>query len=446
MRVGAIGLGDPGYLEELAQQRHQEAVAEVSRTVHDLVDVGLHCDETQGGAAVDRLVKQHAEKPFDAIFVMQVSWSRPAVALQLVRALPQLPMVVYSPGGKIENGVIHSIAPAAGAGSTIPLLRSHGIKFKYVWSVPGQAIEEAAFMPFLRAAAAVRRLRGAKLGMVGFGDMRLQMSAFDIQELHRTFGVEVDSVDMLELQNAMEGLDEQFVLGQAEKLTAGWRYHDNRTPSPAALRKVVGAYLVLDRWANERGWVGVSIKCPTGVAAHMGFTPCMVACLLARRLHFVCENDIPGLLTQVILGLLSGEMSTYWELYEILGDGILLGCCGFCPEALLDEPMKVRVIEQFLTGLGCCARPRLGPYTLARLGKDNAGKYLFHRTEGEAAAPPPWFEVPVGMPQHPSVNFVPDVPVVQVLEDVLAQHFAVVPGRWRESVDEFARLTGVGVI
>ena len=443
MRAGAIGVGHPGYVEELAQQRHREAVAQVSRTVPDLVDVGLHCDESLGSAAVDRLVKEHADKPFDALFLTQVSWAPPAIVLQLVRALPQLPMILYSPGGKIEKEVIHSIAPAAGAGSTLPVLRSHGIKFKYVWSEPDRPIEEATFLPFLRAAAAVRRLRGAKLGMVGFGDMRLQTSAFNVQELHRTFGVEVESVDMLELQKAMNALGEQSVLEQAEKLTAGWKYHDDRTPSPASWIKVIGAYLVLDRWASERGWVGVSIKCPTGVAAHMGFTPCMVGCLLARKYHFVCENDIPGLLTQVILGLLSGATSTYWELYEILKDGILMGCCGFCPESLLDEPMKVRVIEEFFSGLGCCARVKQGPYTLGRIGRDCQGKFLFHRTEGEAIQPPAWFEVPVGMPQHPSVNFLPDVPNEILLQSLLAQHFGVVPGRWKGYVNEFANLLGI---
>lgn len=446
MRAGAIGLGDPGYLEELAQQRHREAAAILSRSVPDLVDVGLHCDEHLSGAAIEELVRRHAEKPFDVLFLMQVSWARPAVLLQVVRALPNLPIVVYSPGGSIIDGVIHSIAPAAGASATIPVLRSHGIKYKYVWSIPGQHIDEATFLPFLRAASAVRGLRGAKLGMVGFGDMRLQTTAFDVAELHRTFGVEVESVDMLELQKAMDALDDQLVSGEAERLTAGWRYHDNRIPSPAALQKVIRAYLVLDRWADQRGWVGASIKCPTGVAAHMGFSPCMVGCLLARKRHFVCENDIPGLLTQVILGSLSGETSTYWELYEILGDGVLLGCCGFCPEAVLDEPMKVRVIEQFLTGLGCCARPRLGPYTLGRLGKSSNGRYQLHRAEGRAVAPPPWYEVPVGMPQHPSVNFIPDIPLETLLANLLAQHFAVVPGRWQASVDEFAALSGIDTV
>lgn len=446
MRVAAIGLGDPGYSEELARQRHLDAVTQVRKTVPDMVDVGLHCNESSGSVAVDQLVKQHAEKPFDAIFVMQVSWARPAVAMQLVRALPQVPMVLYSPGGKIEKGVIQSMAPTAGAGSTFPLLRSHGIKFKYVWSVPGQPVDEATFLPFLRAASAVRRLRGAKLGMVGFGDMRLQISAFDVQKLHQTFGVEVESVDMLELQNAMDALDEKSVLGQAEELTAAWRYHDNKKPSPASLKKVIGAYLVLDRWAAERGWAGVSIKCPTGVAAHMGFTPCMVGCLLARKYHFVCENDIPGLLTQVVMGLLSGETSTYWELYEILEEGILMGCCGFCPESLLDEPMKVRVIEQFLSGLGCCAQVKPGPYTLSRIGRNREGNYLFHHTEGQAATPPPWVEVPVGMPQHPSVKFLPDVPVPQLLGKMMSQHFAVVPGCWSAYVDNFANIAGIGSI
>ena len=153
----AIGLGDPGYSEELARQRHEEAVAQVRHTVPDLVDVGLHCDENLAKPAVARLVKEHAEKPFDALFLMQVSWGRPAVLLQVVRALPNLPMILYSPGGKIEQGVIHSIAPAAGAGSTLPILRSSGIKFKYVWSVPDKPIDEATFLPFLRP-----RRRGPK--------------------------------------------------------------------------------------------------------------------------------------------------------------------------------------------------------------------------------------------------------------------------------------------
>ena len=276
--------------------------------------------------------------------------------------------------------------------------------------------------------------------------MRLQATAFDIQELHRTFGVEVDAVDVLELQKEMSSLDERSLAEQTQMLTAAWKYHDEKKPSAETLKKVIGAYVVLDRWASERGWIGLDTKCVTGLAPQMGFTPCMTGSLLSRKYFYQCENDIPGLLTQVILGLLSGTMTGYWELYEILTEGLLLGCCGFCPESLLDEAVKIRVFGDYFPGMmGCCTRYKLGPCTLGRIGKNAEGEYLFHCVEGEAAEPPRWYEDAVGMPQHPSVTFVPEVPIARLLEQILAQHFAIAYGHWQESVVEFTKLAGIAV-
>ena len=442
MRIATIGLCDPGYSEELAKERYFAAVAHLKKSLPDLVDAGLQPDESVSKKAVNTLLKQHAENPFDALFLVQVAWSRPDVLLQVVRAFPGMPMVLYSPGSSIEKSVIRSIAPAAGAGSTVPVLRRHGIKFKYVWSQPGEPIDETEFMPFLRAAGAAGKLRGSKLGMIGFGDMRLQSTGFDVQEVHETFGVEVESIDMLELQNEMDALDSSEVSNQLEKLTSGWAYEGEKS-EPDLLKKVAAAFMVLDRRAEERGYLGISIKCPTGVTANMGFTPCLVGCLLARKYHYVCENDIPGLLGQVILGLLSGQMSTYWELYEIFNDSILLGCCGFCPEVLLSEPLKVRTLEGFMAGMSCCSSVQYGDYTLVRLGKDSDGRYIANCYEGEANEPPSWYEDACGQPQHPSVSFVPEIPVDRFVRDVMAQHFAVVQGRWAETFSEFARITGI---
>jgi len=382
------------------------------------------------------------ENPFDALFLVQVAWSRPAVLLQVVRAFPNVPMVLYSPGSDIENGVIKSIAPAAGIGSTVPILRRHHIKFRYVWSTPGKPIKEAEFMPFLHAARASRKLSGSKLGMIGFGDMRLQATGFDVQEVHETFGVEVESIDMLELQKAMDALKDNEVSKQVKTLTAKWSYIDDKLHDEV-LRKAVAAYMVLDQWAEQRGYIGLSIKCPTGVTVNMGFTPCLVGCLLARKYHYVCENDIPGLLGQVILGLLSEKISTYWELYEVLEDGVLLGCCGYCPEDLLSEPMRIRIVEGFMPGLACCSRVKTGPYTLARLGKGLDGRYLFNFTEGDAVEPPAWYEHACGSVQHPSVRFIPKIPIERFLRNVLAQHFAVIPGHWGDTLDEFAKIKNI---
>jgi L-fucose isomerase-like protein len=350
-------------------------------------------------------------------------------------------MLLYSPGGEIIQGVIRSTAPAAGAGASLHILHRHGIPCKYVWSAPGKSIAPESYLPFLRAARAVRRLRGMKLGMVGFGDMRLQSTGFDVQEIHESFGVEVESLDMLELEKGMQSLTADEVARQTEALTAGWVF-DGKPPREG-LQKVVAAYLYLDRLATERGYAGVSIKCPTGVAQTMGMTPCLVGCLLARTRHYVCENDIPGLLTQVMLGAISDQPSTYLELYEILDDGLLLGCCGFCPEALLAEPLKVRTFESFFAGMACCSRIKMGPYTVARLGKARDGRFIAQCADGAATEPPAWCEEALGPPQHPSVKFRPDQPLAEFLQGILAQHLAVVPGHWAKAFGEFARLAGI---
>ena len=445
MRVATIGICDPGYSVHLAEAQHVEAVKQIQKSVSDVVDVGLQSDEYSTAKIVADLTVQHATNPFDALFLLQVAWARPAVVLQIVRALPEVPMVVYSPGSRVVDGIIRSIAPAAGAGSTVPLLRRHDIKFKYMWSSPGQAIDEAEFMPFLRAARAVRKLSGAKLGMVGFGDMRLQSTGFDVQELHETFGVEVESVDMLELQKEMDAIDSRELSRQVDSLTSQWSFQGEK-PNSEALSKVVAMYTVLDTWAEQRNYVGLSIKCPTGVSANMGITPCLAGCLLARKYHYVCENDIPGLLTQLIMGLLTDQMSTYWELYEILEDGILLGCCGFCPEVFLDEPMKVRTLQGFMTGMACCSHVKKGPYTLGRLGKRRDGQYVLHCSEGEAFDPPAWYEDACGEAQHPSVKFIPELPVSQIIRNILAQHFAVVQGRWAISLNDFAYIKNIATL
>ena len=109
--------------------------------------------------------------------------------------------------------------------------------------------------------------------------------------------------------------------------------------------------------------------------------------------------------------------------------------------------MKVRVIEEFFSGMGCCARPKMGSYTLGRLGKNAEGEYLFHCVEGEAvsaAALVRGRRWPCRSTLRSS--FMPDGSTEALLERVLAQHFAVVPGRWRNAVVEFARLANIDLI
>ena len=130
MRIATIGLCDPGYAVALATSQYQSAVTQLRRSVPDLVDAGLQSDESLSGKAITSLCRQHAEQPFAALVLVQAAWSRPDVLLQVLRAFPRLPLLLYAPGSPIIDGVIRSTAPAAGVGSTLPVLRRHGAAYK----------------------------------------------------------------------------------------------------------------------------------------------------------------------------------------------------------------------------------------------------------------------------------------------------------------------------
>jgi L-fucose isomerase-like protein len=445
MRIATIGLCDPGYSEDVARVQYAKAVKVLVQTIPDLVDAGLCPDESKSPEAISELKKANAENPFDALFLLQVAWSRPAVLLQALRAFPGIPVVLYAPGSAIENGTIRSIAPLAGATATINILKRHRVPFKFVCSEPNQTIHATAFMPFLRAARAMRLLSGSKLGMVGFGDMALQNMGFDVQELHERLGVEVESIDMLEIQSEMDKLREDDINSFAGELNSRWKFH-GKHPSEGAFSKMIRFHIVFDRWLRERKINAASIKCPTGVTKIMGITPCLIGVMVANRIHFVCENDVPGMLTQLILGNLSSQMTAYWEFYEVMDKKILFGCCGFSPESFLSEPVKVRTLEGFMTGMACCSPIKTGEYTIARIGKELNGPYNIYFTRGQADQPPLWYEDSAGLPGHPSVLYNPDLPVDRIFEIVTAQHVAVTPGNWTNELEELAKMADFKVL
>jgi hypothetical protein len=60
-----------------------------------------------------------------------------------------------------------------------------------------------------------------------------------------------------------------------------------------------------------------------------------------------------------------------------------------------------------------------------------------------ASDSPDWYEDCAGLPKHPSVNYLPKLPVKTILDVVTAQHVAVTPGNWTRELDEFAKMTGL---
>ena len=292
----------------------------------------------------------------------------------------------------------------------------------------------------------MKRLRHAHVGIVGFNDMGLYTTGFNVTKFRGVTGVEVESVDMLQLERRMNALDADMVRAETARVTADWEYPLGE-PSADALDRSIRLYLATVDICKEKGFEAISYKCVEGLPAHMGVVHSVPSALTATAGYpYVDEDDVGNLVAELMLKYISGEPVTFLEHYEHHPEWILLGVDGFIPLQMIQgRPMVKPISTVLLEGLVFCSRMKTGRLTLACLSEDNAG-YRMHLATGEGSEPPQWVEMGVPLPSWPSVKFYPDGSVRSILDHVQSQHFAAVLGDYADEMLDLCYLLDIKTV
>jgi L-fucose isomerase-like protein len=341
------------------------------------------------------------------------------------------------------------ISPAAGAGSTalrFPMER-WGIKFKYLFNAPDTPMDIQGILKYGRAAQTMKKLRTARVGILGFNDMGLYTTGFNVTALRGKIGVEVESFDMLQLERKMDALDEAAVKAEVARITADWEYPLG-PPKTAAVERAIRMYMATVEICVEKHFSAVSYKCVEGIPAYMNAVHSVPSALVATAGYpYVDEDDVGNLVAELMLKWVSGgQPPTFLEHYEHHPEWILLGVDGFIPGQMVEGKPQVKPISTvLLDGLVFCSRMKTGRMTLACLSEDDAG-YRMHIATGEGKAPPPWVEMGVPLPSWPSVKFYPDGKVRSILDHVQSQHFAAIFGDYADELLDLCRLLDIKAV
>jgi L-fucose isomerase-like protein len=395
---------------------------------------------------VDRAVSELSVGTWDVLIANVVNWVDYRAATRVLLAFRDRPVVLYSYGGFTEDGTL--ISPAAGAGSTalrFPLER-WGFRFVYLFNAPDTPMDVEGVLRFGRAARAARKLGHARVGLVGFNDMGLYTTAFDVTRLRGQIGPEVESVDLLELDRSMSAIPGGEVADAIERETAEWTWAHGR-PADEVLEQAFRLYLATVAICRERGFDAVSYKCVEGVASVLGVLHSIPSSLVATAGYpYVDENDVGTLVAELAFKWISGTVPTFLEHYEHHPDWILLGVDGFIPHQLIEGDVVIKRTDVLgAGGIAHGSRMRTGRMTLACLAEAGDG-YRMHIVTGEAKPPPSWVEMGTELPPWPSVRFEPDAPVRRILDHVLSQHFAAIYGDWAEELVHLCRLLDIEAV
>ena len=442
IRAGYVSLGTEFYVPERLQAISADSERQLQAAGIELVSTDPVFALGQEGRAIQELKSQ----PWDFLMVNVINWIDPRAATRLLYEFRHEPIVLYSKGGFTEGDTL--ISPAAGAGSTAlryPMER-WGIKFKYLFNAPDEAMDVDGIVKFGRAAHVMKKLQRARVGILGFDDMGLYTTGFNVTSLRKFTGVEVESFDMLQLDRKMEALPVEEVQAAVARITKDWEYPLGK-PKEAAIERAIRMYLATVEICKEKDFSAVSYKCVEGISAHMNAVHSVPSALVATDGYpYVDEDDVGNLVAELMLKWLSGETTTFLEHYEHHPEWILLGVDGMVPVQMMAGKPQVKPISTvLLDGLVFCGPMRTGRLTLACLSEDDQG-YRMHIVTGEGKDAPQWVEMGVPLPSWPSVKFYPDGSVRSILDHVQSQHFGAVFGDYADELAELCYLLDIKTV
>jgi L-fucose isomerase-like protein len=271
-------------------------------------------------------------------------------------------------------------------------------------------------------------LRQARIGFFGHNFNGITAADFDLSLLRRKMGAEVFSFDVSELLKVMEGFDaasesyqkmEARVLSKLQGTTGEF------------LDKIVRMCLGLSQYIHDFGLDALDVRCHTELSQTFGLAACLPLSILGDDLPCSCEADLPVMLTQLVLSLLSGgKISGYVDLRSFHEDGMDVGACGFAPCGMTGGKATVSGPEAPENGapagyLTNKSGFNEGKLTMARLLKYPGGELKLHLTGAVALKEEELLQEQF-CPYYPMAKIVPDVSMERFMQYVGANHYALV--------------------
>lgn len=448
-RAGFVGFGEVNCPRELIERKCLAARAALSARGVDLVATEPVADDPEG-AQEGRARRELAASEWDVLVVCVAGWIPSHTVIDVISPFKHRPMVLWGLTGEMEDGRLVTTADQAGTASLRAPMEALGFRFTYVYDTPDApcaAAEDVARACEVARAAAL--LRDARVGMVGYRDMKLHSTLVDGISLRRVVGPEIEVVDTLEIAQRMERISAAEIATVEAEVRAAWTF--DRNPSSELLARPIRLYLAVMEKVRERGYGAVSVIDVDGIKKLMGFTPAGALMLLADRggVATIPENDGLGAVTQLIVRALTGQVAAYFEFYEFMRDRVLCGVPDYVPAEVVDGGVQVKLARfgELSEGVLNVSRVKTGRVTLCRLGSVG-DRYRMHVATGEAVTPQPWeeagWERPA--PQLPSLEVVLDSPVREFASRVLGQHYILAYGDQRDRLTALCGLLGIEVV
>lgn len=446
-RIGFVGFGEINTPVDVVIRKCAAAAAALEGEGLELVKVYPVADdpeEKQIGEALETLGKER----FDALVLCVAGWIPTHAVVKITEHYRELPMVLWGLCGWYEDGRLVTTADQAGTAGLRATFEGLGYRFRYVYDIIGMKTRSAEVASFCRAAVAAGELLSEKIGMAGYRDMNLYGTLYDGLSLKKQTGVEIETFELLEVEQRYRALDPADVDKVVEERIKKWNFL--KLANPETMKKAAGYYLAVASIAKERNYHAISLKDVDGMKKLCGFPPAPIFMLLSEDGYTtIPENDSLGAVTQLMMHKLTGQLAGYLEFYEFFEHSVLAGVPDFVAADMVDGDTYTVLPAAFgllSEGILNVSPIKTGTLTMSRLVY-TGGRYVMHVLPGEGKKPPVWEECGWAQPA-PQLSALEielrDVP--RFADHVACQHYIITFGDNRAAIRDLCCILGIEVL
>ena len=441
-----LPFGYPGYPAKAVREHIAESEKFLEENGIDYVSVEPIINLSDCKPAIDVA----AGGNWDYIIVLISTWIEAPNVMNVLSGagLEGKPMLLWSHDNiwdENEKCTI-SFGCLASAGVMREAFEEFGYKFKFVIGNPGDEKLAEEIKAFDAAAGTLSKLKNSRLGMLGYVSMGMYTGLGDHIKVKKQLGTEIVHVDNYTL---LAHLDEPTAEDKAqiiERLKKEWTIAPGVEES--LLDKTAAYYLQMKKIIAEQQLDAFTAKCQYEMSIDYGFTPCVALSLLGEEMPCSCEGDIYLMLSQMILAYIAGRPSTYGDMLSILrggNDGMICAACGFAPKSFLnsDKP-EIDKHTALYSGMLITTSFKPQPVTVIRVANCGDG-FKMHLIKGHTEELKGFHEIDCPTYAGSVIRF-ENKTADEFKNEIMSQHYAIVPGDWTEALRDFCNITGIKVV
>lgn len=447
MKVGFVGFGEINSPQDLIKKKCSTARQEIASLGFEIVTTETVTDDPAGNDVARALLDLKKDE-FEILIICLAGWIPSHAVVAITSEYANKPIILWGLAGDIVENRIVTAAAQAGTTALRKVFSDLGYRFKYVYNIIGKPAPLHTIENFIKASFATKSIASAKLGTMGFRDMKLYNTLYEGISLKRNYGIEVDFFDMYEMLQEAEQVSNEDIQPVLDKIKAAW--HFVKPIDDEFLIKGIRYYLAVQKIAQTNGWQAISLKDVDGMKKFLHFPPALIFMLLSDegKLCTIPENDVMGAVTQLVVKHVTGQCGAYFEFYEFFEDSMLLGVPDYVPAEVVEGKMKVTrsAFGGISGGLLNISEVKTGKLTLVRLSNTGAD-YSMHIVTG-VATHRRWEEAGWDQPapQLPSFEIKLDSPVTDFAEHVSGQHYIVAYGDHVQALKDFCYLKNINLV